>query len=247
MFVFRRLFFWREQEAIERDESPSYICPSSLLLDCAEYLPIDVLELSKLQSPLPASMRPKDSNVFKKIVIENDNEKVLKQQQQQPSLIDNTFTNNLIGNRSNGNGIIGYFGAKKSVDISKEVDITAAIRDSLEAWEIHRIHLSENGEDLNEFNVGTDENVDEENGEEVFNKKTKKSNKYKKKQTAVATTSSSSDVTIIGKKDVSKEIDDIILIDYDVVQEVSPGYITLVVIGSIVAISVLQYFRQRHH
>ena len=58
VFVFRRLFLWREKEAERRDESPSYICRGSLLLDAAEFLPVTVSALMKLQSPLPASMRP---------------------------------------------------------------------------------------------------------------------------------------------------------------------------------------------
>ena len=57
VYVFSKLFFWRELEAQERDESPAYICPSSLLLDAAEYLPGSLAALSKLQSPLPSSMR----------------------------------------------------------------------------------------------------------------------------------------------------------------------------------------------
>jgi hypothetical protein len=58
LYVFRKLFFWREREAQDRDESPAFICPSSLLLDAAEYLPDSLVSLSKLQSPLPPSMRP---------------------------------------------------------------------------------------------------------------------------------------------------------------------------------------------
>lgn len=58
VFVFRKLFLWREKEAERRDESPSYICRGSLLLDAAEFLPVTVSALMKLQSPLPASMRP---------------------------------------------------------------------------------------------------------------------------------------------------------------------------------------------
>lgn len=57
VFVFRRLFLWREKEAEKRDESPSYICRGSLLLDAAEFLPTTTSSLMKLQSPLPASMR----------------------------------------------------------------------------------------------------------------------------------------------------------------------------------------------
>ena len=57
VFVFRRLFLWREKEAERRDESPSYICRGSLLLDAAEFLPTSISSLMKLQSPLPASMR----------------------------------------------------------------------------------------------------------------------------------------------------------------------------------------------
>jgi HRDC domain len=57
VFVFRRLFLWREKEAEKRDESPSYICRGSLLLDAAEFLPTSISSLMKLQSPLPASMR----------------------------------------------------------------------------------------------------------------------------------------------------------------------------------------------
>jgi HRDC domain len=57
VFVFRRLFLWREKEAEKRDESPSYICRGSLLLDAAEFLPTTISSLMKLQSPLPASMR----------------------------------------------------------------------------------------------------------------------------------------------------------------------------------------------
>jgi hypothetical protein len=49
VFVFRRLFLWREKEAELRDESPSYICPGSLLLDAAEYLPITLGALMKIQ------------------------------------------------------------------------------------------------------------------------------------------------------------------------------------------------------
>ena len=40
LYVFRKLFFWREREAIERDESPAYICPSSLLLGSVSRHPI---------------------------------------------------------------------------------------------------------------------------------------------------------------------------------------------------------------
>jgi hypothetical protein len=58
VFVFRKLFLWREKEAERRDESPSYICRGSLLLDAAEFLPVTLSALMKLQSPLPASMRP---------------------------------------------------------------------------------------------------------------------------------------------------------------------------------------------
>ena len=58
VFVFRKLFLWREKEAERRDESPSYICRGSLLLDAAEFLPVTVSALMKLQTPLPASMRP---------------------------------------------------------------------------------------------------------------------------------------------------------------------------------------------
>lgn len=57
VFVFRILFSWREKEAERRDESPSYICRGSLLLDAAEFLPVTLSALMKLQSPLPASMR----------------------------------------------------------------------------------------------------------------------------------------------------------------------------------------------
>ena len=62
VFVFRRLFLWREKEAEERDESPSYICRGSLLLDAAEYLPVTVSALMKIQTPLPASMRALNPN-----------------------------------------------------------------------------------------------------------------------------------------------------------------------------------------
>ena len=62
VFVFRILFSWREKEAERRDESPSYICRGSLLLDAAEFLPVTLSALMKLQSPLPASMRPSSTN-----------------------------------------------------------------------------------------------------------------------------------------------------------------------------------------
>lgn len=65
MFVFRRLFLWREKEAERRDESPSYICRGSLLLDAAEFLPTSTSSLLKLQSPLPASMRIESSEGLK--------------------------------------------------------------------------------------------------------------------------------------------------------------------------------------
>ena len=65
MFVFRRLFLWREKEAERRDESPSYICRGSLLLDAAEFLPTSISSLIKLQSPLPASMRIETSEGVK--------------------------------------------------------------------------------------------------------------------------------------------------------------------------------------
>ena len=54
------MFLWREKEAEERDESPSYICRGSLLLDAAEFLPTTISALMKLQTPLPASMRALD-------------------------------------------------------------------------------------------------------------------------------------------------------------------------------------------
>ena len=62
VFVFRILFSWREKEAERRDESPSYICRGSLLLDAAEFLPVTLSALMKLQSPLPASMRPSSTS-----------------------------------------------------------------------------------------------------------------------------------------------------------------------------------------
>jgi ribonuclease D len=58
IFVFKRLYSWRVEQAQARDESSSYICPSSLLLNAAEYLPTTAEALLKLSSPLPASMRP---------------------------------------------------------------------------------------------------------------------------------------------------------------------------------------------
>ena len=73
VFVFRRLFLWREKEAEERDESPSYICRGSLLLDAAEFLPITITNLMKLQSPLQSSMRSPLNPLFSdtKTLIEN--------------------------------------------------------------------------------------------------------------------------------------------------------------------------------
>ena len=62
VFVFRILFSWREKEAERRDESPSYICRGSLLLDAAEFLPVTLSALMKLQSPLPASMRSSNTS-----------------------------------------------------------------------------------------------------------------------------------------------------------------------------------------
>ena len=67
------MFLWREKEAEERDESPSYICRGSLLLDAAEFLPVTMANLIKLQSPLQSSMRTPLNPLFSdtKTLIEN--------------------------------------------------------------------------------------------------------------------------------------------------------------------------------
>lgn len=51
--VFRALHKWREQVARDADESPHFVCPSSLLVDAAVQPPHNLEALQQICTPLP--------------------------------------------------------------------------------------------------------------------------------------------------------------------------------------------------
>lgn len=53
VYVFKKLYSWREKAALLLDESPAYICPAAMIHEAAIYLPESMDSLSKMWNPLP--------------------------------------------------------------------------------------------------------------------------------------------------------------------------------------------------